>query len=262
MKQVLEFPQWNVKKNSLQSLLYSLHFLDYHTPEVSFTQVLSNTHQTKNIKYHAPVFVVYMVVLASWKAGDICDRESLGRALSCLDSLPSSTLQKLNARYWWHCFWPSSNKTPTLNISEWNLPLWNAEAPNLQSFWSDRQHFSQCQGKHCIDTWLTCSFWAKQTNKNYECYVRWQTDCTALDSALASRVYLAGDNHHHCQYEEYTIDKIQISFKFLFHQKCSCSQLSSPLSMRIVMFSRVSQKSRIHKPIQLRYKLELGLRTV
>ena len=48
----------------------------------------------------------------------------------------------------------------------------------------------------------------------------------------------------------------------LCHQKCPCSQLSSPLSMRIVMFSRVSQKSRVNKPIQLRYKLELGLRTV
>ena len=65
MQQILDFPEQNVKKNSLQSLLYSLHFLDYHTPEVSFTQVLSNTHQIKNMKYHAPVFVVYMVVLAS-----------------------------------------------------------------------------------------------------------------------------------------------------------------------------------------------------
>ena len=51
MQQMLDFPEQNVKKNSLQSLLYSLHFLDYHTPEVSFTQVLSNTHQTENIKY-------------------------------------------------------------------------------------------------------------------------------------------------------------------------------------------------------------------
>ena len=63
MQQILDFPEQNVKKNSLQSLLYSLHFLDYHTPEVSFTQVLSNTHQTENIKYPAPFFVVFMVVV-------------------------------------------------------------------------------------------------------------------------------------------------------------------------------------------------------
>ena len=50
MQQILDFPEQNVKKNSLQSLLYSLHFLDYHTPEVSFTQVLSKTHQTENVK--------------------------------------------------------------------------------------------------------------------------------------------------------------------------------------------------------------------
>ena len=55
MQQILDFPEQNVKNNSRQSLLYSLHFLDYHTPEVSFTQVLSNTHQTENIRYHAPI---------------------------------------------------------------------------------------------------------------------------------------------------------------------------------------------------------------
>ena len=67
-----------------QSLLYSLHFLDYHLPEDSFTQVLPNIHKTENFKNHIPAYshhsyesLVCMIVTGrawrrSWVAWTFC----------------------------------------------------------------------------------------------------------------------------------------------------------------------------------------------
>ena len=90
-KKVLNVPKIEIVNNCWQSLLYSLHFLDYHLPEDSFTQVLPNVHKT--------TAAAAATDDVNDDDDDDCNRESLEKVLSCLDFLPSFIQEIQNARF-------------------------------------------------------------------------------------------------------------------------------------------------------------------